>query len=243
MTALDPKTHRLVAGGLRVRQCAHAVALTARLTWALSADTGLYYSHNMSQRQRQKTQSRQRIVESAVGLLKRQGLADTSVSEVMAGADLTVGGFYAHFPSKEDLAGEAIRQAMRRRRAQFLDLPDDNGWQQRLKLALQGYFTEQHRDDLQDRCPMPLAAMDAARDEGARTAFAKEIASIADAFQTGRDSAKPRAPRDAALGSLALMVGGMILAQATEQTPLSGEILQSACRYGEAALQTMEEQS
>ncbi|WP_040838159.1 TetR/AcrR family transcriptional regulator, partial [Nocardia brevicatena] len=56
----------------------------------------------MSQREHQKEESRQRIVRSAIGLLRFRGPATVSVADVMAGAGLTVGGFYAHFPSKEE---------------------------------------------------------------------------------------------------------------------------------------------
>lgn len=194
----------------------------------------------MKMRERQKAESRQKIVRSAVGLLRRRGLADASVSDVMAGAGLTVGGFYAHFPSKKELAEEAVREAMRTRREGFLDRPDSGGWRPRLQSALREYFTADHRDDVQNRCPMPMAAIDAARDENAATVFAGELAEMATAFEKGSD---PAAPRDAALGSLALMVGGMILAHATRGTPLADEVLQSASRYGAAALESLEESS
>lgn len=197
----------------------------------------------MSQRERQKEESRQRIVRSAIGLLRFRGLAAVSVADVMAGAGLTVGGFYAHFPSKEELAAAAVRQAMRDRRNQFLARPDQGDWRLRLQSAVRDYFSEQHRDDVQGRCPMPMAAIDAARDASAATVFAEETAEMAEAFQIGADPGKPQAPRDAALGSLALMVGGMILAHATKGTPLSDEILESAARYAAAALTAMEEQA
>jgi TetR/AcrR family transcriptional repressor of nem operon len=178
-----------------------------------------------------------------MGLLRHRGLADVSVSDVMAGAGLTVGGFYAHFPSKKELAEEAVRQAMLDRRNQFLARPDGDGWRLRLQSALQGYFSERHRDDVQGRCPMPMAAIDAARSGSAVTVFAEETANMAEAFETGGDPTSPRAPRDAALGSLALMVGGMILAHATKGTPLAGELLESASRYGAAALGALEGQA
>lgn len=201
----------------------------------------------MSQRERQKADARQRIVGSAVHLLRNQGLNDTSVAEVMTGAGMTVGGFYAHFPSKDDLAAEAVRQAMRERRRQFLDRPDTAGWRARIESAMEGYFTEQHRDSVENRCPMPAAAIDAAlgvaRGGHTATTFAEEIAGMAQVFEDGADPGGPRAPRDAALGSLALMVGGMILARATAGTPLSEEILASAAHYGAAALRTFEDRS
>jgi TetR/AcrR family transcriptional regulator, transcriptional repressor for nem operon len=169
-------------------------------------------------------------------LLRRHGLAKASVGQVMAGAGLTVGGFYAHFTSKEELAAEAVRQALRDRRMQFLDRPDRRGWRHRLRSALADYLTEEHRDDAAGRCPMPMAAIDATRTGTAASAFVEQMVEMASAFETGPDPAAPRAPREAALGSLALMVGGMILAHAADGTALSGEILEAARGFGDAAI-------
>jgi TetR/AcrR family transcriptional regulator, transcriptional repressor for nem operon len=163
-------------------------------------------------------------------------MANASVSHVMADAGRTIGGFYAHFESKEALAEEAVHHGLQERRNMFLSRPDEDGWRHRIQSAIRGYFTPQHRDDDVGRCPMPMAAIDAARHGIATEAFVDEIAKMAEAFQGGRDPAKPRAPREAALGSLALMVGGMILARATQGTALSDEILESACEFGDAAL-------
>jgi TetR/AcrR family transcriptional regulator, transcriptional repressor for nem operon len=194
-------------------------------------------------RQRQKAETRQRIIRSAVDLLKRRGLGDASVADVMSGAGLTVGGFYAHFASKEALAEEAVREALAERRRQFLARSDQDGWQPRLELALVGYFSARHRDDRATGCPMPAASIDAAQSHTATTVFADELQKMAEAFQTGRDPADPQAPPEAALGCLALMVGGMILARAVEGTPLSDEILTAAARFGAASLRQLEQEA
>jgi TetR/AcrR family transcriptional repressor of nem operon len=196
----------------------------------------------MNQRQSQKSQSRQRIVHSAVRLLRQYGLTGASVAEVMAGAGLTVGGFYAHFPSKEELAEEAVHQGLQERRRLFLERSrreSRDGWEWRLRSALAAYFSEEHRDDAEGRCPMPMAAVDAAGSGTAAAAFVEEMAHMAKAFETGTDPAATPAPREAALGSLALMVGGMILANAAKGTALSGEILQAAQRFGDAGLRAL----
>jgi TetR/AcrR family transcriptional repressor of nem operon len=200
-----------------------------------------YYAHNVNQRQLQKTQTRQRIVRSAVDLLKRRGLTDATVSDVMSGAGLTVGGFYAHFPSKNVLAEEAVREALAERRRLFLERSDQDGWRPRLESALREYFSPRHRDDRAGGCPMPTASIEAAQNRTAATVFVEELTNMAEAFETGRDPASPRAPREAALGCLALMVGGMILARAVEGTPLSDEILMAATRFGTASLHQFEE--
>jgi len=163
-------------------------------------------------------------------------MADASVSDVMADAGLTVGGFYAHFDSKEALAEAAVRQGLKERRELFLERPDKDGWLQRLQSALKEYFSQQHRDDIPNGCPMPMAAMDAARSGIAAEAFVEEFVKMAEAFERGQDAAGSRAPREAVLGSLSLMVGGMILARAAGGSALSDEILEAAQEFAAAAL-------
>ena len=68
----------------------------------------------MSQRQQHKNTTRGRIVGSAIRHMKTQGVLAASVSDIMATAGLTVGGFYAHFSSKDALADEAVRCAIGR---------------------------------------------------------------------------------------------------------------------------------
>ncbi|MBO0798799.1 MAG: TetR/AcrR family transcriptional regulator, partial [Blastocatellia bacterium] len=65
----------------------------------------------MNQRAKQKAKSRQAITASAAALLRERGIKASSVMEVMQGAGLTVGGFYNHFDSKEELFVEALRSA------------------------------------------------------------------------------------------------------------------------------------
>lgn len=178
---------------------------------------------------------------SAVDLLKRRGLTDASVSDVMSGAGLTVGGFYAHFPSKDVLTEAAVREALAERRRLFLERSDQDGWRPRLESALREYFSQRHRDDRAGGCPMPTASIEAAQNRTAARTFADELAKMAEAFETGRDPTSPRAPRVAALGCLALMVGGMVIARAVEGTPLSDEILTAATRFGAASLHELEE--
>jgi TetR/AcrR family transcriptional repressor of nem operon len=195
-----------------------------------------YYNHNMSQRQQQKTHTRKQILGSAVRHLKTEGLSGASVSDIMASAGLTVGGFYAHFPSKDALADEAVRHAMGERRRMFLDRFEGLDWTSRIGSALREYMTSAHRDDPANGCPLSMAAIEAAQNEATAIAFVEEFARFAEAFEAGKHSSGPSAPREAAIGTLALMVGGMILARAAKTTPLSDEILCAVDSYGQAAL-------
>lgn len=159
----------------------------------------------------------------------------------MSGAGLTVGGFYAHFSSKEHLAEEAVRAGMTERRGLFLDRCGTEARRERLESALTGYLTADHRDDRRTCCPMPSAGVQAAHN-GTAAVFTQELKRMAEAFETGSDPANDPAPREAALGSLALMVGGMLLARAVEGTALSDDILNDTAAFGAAALRGLDKQ-
>jgi len=55
-----------------------------------------------------KERTRARVLAEAAAAIRGKGAERVGVSEVMAGAGLTHGGFYAHFKSKDDLVAQAI---------------------------------------------------------------------------------------------------------------------------------------
>lgn len=59
-----------------------------------------------SQEQAQK--NRQKIVECAARLFREFGVDNVSVAELMSAADMTIGGFYKHFQSKDALVEEVF---------------------------------------------------------------------------------------------------------------------------------------
>ena len=58
-----------------------------------------------------KTRTRDRIVRNAARKLRAEGLSGPGVASVMKASGLTVGGFYKHFRSKDELLAEAIAKA------------------------------------------------------------------------------------------------------------------------------------
>lgn len=56
------------------------------------------------------TATRDKIIESAMGLSLRQGHVATSIDEVIENAGITKGSFFYHFPTKKDLAVALIQK-------------------------------------------------------------------------------------------------------------------------------------
>src|SRR5580704_9603886 len=55
--------------------------------------------------------TRKRIVTSAAGEFRRNGIVATGLNDLMKAAGLTHGGFYKHFESKDQLVAEACAEA------------------------------------------------------------------------------------------------------------------------------------
>src|SRR5882762_3946547 len=67
-----------------------------------------------------KERTRVRVLAEAAAAIRRKGAERVGVAEVMAGAGLTHGGFYAHFTSKDDLVTEAVTYMFDAACARFL---------------------------------------------------------------------------------------------------------------------------
>ncbi len=177
---------------------------------------------------------------TAAQLLRTRGLRLPSVADVMKGAQLTVGGFYGHWASKEALFEEALREAMRSN-LQLIELARGETAKDRLVSIVRRYLSRAHRDTPEAGCPLPTTLGDVAvLGEPYRSAVAEELEAMV--ANLGR-VAEPLGGKQLALGLLALMVGGLSLARATEGTPLSDAILSASRALAQTALERAEQRA
>jgi len=170
-----------------------------------------------------KSETRKRILAAAGRVLAERGPGDPSVAEVMAEAGLTVGGFYAHFASKDALMLEAFRQLLRVRRDRLAQVDQSLTGRERRVLLAAFYLSRRHRDDADERCPLPSSLAEIARlPDGFRQTLAEHIELI-----TAQMSGTPE-EGDVALADLALMIGGLALARALGPGELSDRVLRAA---------------
>lgn len=191
----------------------------------------------MGSREEQKERTRQEILDSAMRLLRERGISGASVSEVMKGAGLTVGGFYAHFESKEELVGLSLRQALRDRWSQLLGVVQSSG-SDALEVLIRRYLSRRHRDQPAEGCPLPAVVGEAAHVHASppvRDALYEELEGWAQGLGELIPGDKGQR-RQRALGVIALLVGGLSLARALKGTPLSDDILEACRAHGRAAL-------
>src|SRR5258708_38368393 len=61
----------------------------------------------------EKDKSHRRIVKTAAARFRERGVDGIGLADLMKEADLTHGGFYGHFDSREELVAEAVECALR----------------------------------------------------------------------------------------------------------------------------------
>lgn len=170
-----------------------------------------------------KAQTRERILAAAETALLQRGPAEPSVSEVMGAAGLTVGGFYAHFESKDALMLEAFRQMLCQRQELIGQLDDNLPAAERRALVAAFYLSRKHRDAPDQGCPLPSSLGELTRlPEGFRTALAAHLE-----LMMAKLAGKPE-EADNVLADIALMVGGLALARALGAGELSDRVLRAA---------------
>jgi TetR/AcrR family transcriptional repressor of nem operon len=184
-----------------------------------------------------KERSRERILESAGSLMRQKGISNASVADVMGGAGMTVGGFYAHFPSKMSLMAEAFQGTLRKSRALLAAAAGDLKGADWLRTVARSYLSRSHRDHPESGCPLPANLGEIARgDPAVRKVLAGEIGDMAQELASHLEEAGLNGPNEEAFAMLATMVGGLTLARALRDSGLSDEVLQACRRHIERSL-------
>ncbi|MEB0040515.1 MULTISPECIES: TetR/AcrR family transcriptional regulator [unclassified Pseudomonas] len=170
-----------------------------------------------------KAQTRDRILQAASSAMIMRGPIEPSVSEVMGAAGLTVGGFYAHFESKDAMMLEVFSQLLSRRRDALDAISADLPGEQRRALLAAFYLSRKHRDASEQACPLPATVGELTRlPDSFREALAEHVE-----LMTAQLSSSPE-EANTALADLALMLGGLALARALGPGDLSDRVLRAA---------------
>src|SRR5262249_31524941 len=124
-----------------------------------------------------KQATRERILAASERALKRSGVEATSVDAVMKGAGLTVGGFYGHFASKEDLAQQTLLYALEQSFARLTKGVDGLDKVAFVRALIDRYLEQIDDATLEGACPLTVLLPEVARggaafraEFGARTA-------------------------------------------------------------------------
>ncbi len=184
----------------------------------------------MGHSQAEKAKTHKRIVQIASKRFREDGLAGVGVAEVMKEAGLTVGGFYKHFDSRDDLMAEALSVALGRLKRQ-MDAAASGGPPLTYSTVVDDYLSEGHRDKPGVGCPISALAGEIARSDKRTRSLATEgirsdiqvITGLITALIRGKD----KAARAKAILTFSALVGAVELARVVSDEELSREILKT----------------
>src|ERR1700681_3343681 len=144
----------------------------------------------MGHSKRDKQTTHERIVRVAARRFRERGLEGIGVADVMKEAGVTVGGFYKHFGSRDELVVEALATAFK----------DVDVWEERaadMARLLQSYLTESHRDAPGTGCAMGALLGDMTRGSKSARAVYTERVKRSVAFSSTLLPSAPRGNRRA----------------------------------------------
>jgi TetR/AcrR family transcriptional regulator, transcriptional repressor for nem operon len=181
-----------------------------------------------------RAEVKRNILQSARRLFNRHGFESVSISQIMADAGLTHGGFYSYFESKSDLYTEVLG-------CFFTDPEWKNCWEgvhvdlrstDAGPQVVRAYLSRQHFEDVENSCPMTALPTDVARcGKSARRAFQtifQAMGSVLERSLLNGGTTRVTNPATTAKAVAALCVGGMVVARAMEDRALADE-LRDAC--------------
>ncbi|MFJ7566273.1 TetR/AcrR family transcriptional regulator [Herminiimonas sp. NPDC097707] len=165
-------------------------------------------------------------------LFREKGFNGVSVSDLMAAAGLTHGGFYGHFSSKDELAAfacaSAFNHAVERWEKRIENTKDEKT---AFKTIVDNYLSSKNVLDIGNSCPGPALAVDVAReplDKPVHAAYLTGTKELVEVLASLCPSVDPATRRKVALAQWSTMVGAMMLARATHDDTIAEEILSAA---------------
>jgi TetR/AcrR family transcriptional repressor of nem operon len=178
----------------------------------------------MRKTKEQKAETRQRIVDAAAALFRQHGIDAVGVDAVMHAAGLTHGGFYGHFASKEALVAEVSAASLARAAARWDRISHAAPPAEALNRIVDSYLDPAHVAAAERGCVLTTLGPEVARRPDARPALTQ---SMRDMVQT-LARCQPEQPEDAALATLATMVGAVVLARLADDPALADGFLRAA---------------
>ncbi|WP_353631674.1 TetR/AcrR family transcriptional regulator [Pseudomonas canadensis] len=166
-----------------------------------------------------KAQTHQRIIKEASDRFRRDGICATGLQPLMKALNLTHGGFYAHFKSKDELVEKALQSA-----AAELDAHCEMLFSQErpLEAFIDSYLSEWHLTSPDQGCPLPTMSSEL----GLRGQHSPTTDAVLKARLNQIEAAleNPNADRQS-LVMMSTLVGALVLARSVKSTELATRIM------------------
>lgn len=181
-----------------------------------------------------KQDTHQRIVRKAAELFRAEGIDAVGVANLMGSLGLTVGGFYAHFETKQALITEACNDGFSRTTSGFSELIRSKPVGKKTHAIIDSYLSKLHRDKPEDGCFAAANSAEFARQPSeTRAAFTRQLMAwikvIEEALRADGISYDAKTIASS-------LVGAMTLARAVDDPSLSNAFLDSARKTIKAGL-------
>ena len=166
-----------------------------------------------------KAQTHHRIIKEASVRFRRDGIGATGLQPLMKALNLTHGGFYAHFASKDELVEKALQAA-----AAELDAHCEMLFSQErpLEAFIDSYLSEWHHTSPGEGCPLPTMSSELGlRGQQSTTTDAvlgARLKQIEAALADGRGDTQ-------GLLMMSTLVGALVLARSVENPALAARIM------------------
>jgi AcrR family transcriptional regulator len=166
-----------------------------------------------------KAQTHRRIIKEASVRFRRDGIGATGLQPLMKALNLTHGGFYAHFKSKDELVEKALQAAAAELDAHCAMLFSQ---ERPLEAFIDSYLSEWHQTSPHEGCPLTTMSSEMGlRGQHSRTtdevlnARLKQVEAALGSPNAGQQS----------LVLMSTLVGALVLSRSVESAELATRIL------------------
>lgn len=176
-----------------------------------------------------KVETRQKIVVVAGRLFRKHGYDGVGIDQIMAAANLTRGGFYGYFKSKQDLFTAAVdsEHDFNEKMAARTGATNKALTAEAIEIV-SGYLHPDNRTQIGQGCTMAALSVDVARSKlPAKKAYTKFIRDLTRQFNRTLNSEDDLDPRG--LLCIATCVGAITIARGLQDDKLATDVL-NACR-------------
>lgn len=174
-------------------------------------------------------ETRRRIITIASNLLPRLGLAGSGVEAIMAAAGMTLGGFYRHFESKDQLVAEASAAAFAELRACLGVAASGLSPRDALDATVGYYLSQVTSEDVTGLCPLAnLTSELRFAGEQIKAVAWEGYLGMVTLFATYLEQMDLEDPIGLAEAIVTTIVGAVSLSQVVTQPSASAAILENA---------------
>jgi TetR/AcrR family transcriptional repressor of nem operon len=172
-------------------------------------------------------ETRKKIVDIAAREFRLNGIYATGVSEIMAAAGMTHGGFYRHFASKDQLVAEACAASMDTFVGRAESAAECGG--EFLTEYIREMLSKEFRDDCLGGCTLVAVGSELARaDIDAKKAASDGFRQFVDILAKQESAKDPQSARADAIFKVSAMIGAVTISKMMDDPALADAVLDIA---------------